>query len=141
MMPALSESPPESEKAHRCEDERHRLRFSKANAQVSQRRRRSQEQKKATVRSVKHHFPAGMLPVRGLFQVACMVIGLTAVTNVRRIQRYLEGKNQQKSTPITSSDGQNGASAQDTNAIFVRVWVWCERVVGLPSTTRSILAC
>ena len=87
-------------------DGRLRLRFTQAEAQASQRRRRSQEQKKtagnrraaveATVRSVKHPFPAGKLPVRGLFRVTCMVIGSAAVTNVRRIQRYLEAKNQRE---------------------------------------------
>ena len=43
----------------------------------------------ATVRSVKHPFPAGKLPVRGKFRVTCMAIGSAATTNVRRIQRYL----------------------------------------------------
>lgn len=43
----------------------------------------------ATVRSVKHPFPAGKLPVRGQFRVACMAIASAATTNVRRIQRYL----------------------------------------------------
>src|SRR4030067_737944 len=42
----------------------------------------------ATVRSVKHPFPAGPLPVRGQFRVACMLIGSAAVANIRRIQRY-----------------------------------------------------
>jgi len=132
-------------------DERHHLRFTQANAHASQRRRRSQEQKKAagnrrsaveaTVRSVKHPFPAAKLPVRGLFRVACMVIGSAAVTNVRRIQRYLEAKNQGKCTPTTSSDGQNGVPARDMNAFFVRIWAWCKRVVGLPPVTRPVLAC
>ena len=35
------------------------------------------------------HFPAGKLPVRGLFRVTCMMIAATAMTNVRRIQRYV----------------------------------------------------
>jgi hypothetical protein len=83
-------------------DGRHHLRFTQAEAHASERRRRSQEQQKegrnlraaveATVRSVKHPFPAGKLPVRGKFRVACMLIGSAAVANVRRIQRYLEGK-------------------------------------------------
>lgn len=42
----------------------------------------------ATVRSVKHPFPAGILPVRGLFRVTCMAIASAATANVRRIQRY-----------------------------------------------------
>ena len=46
----------------------------------------------ATVRSVKHPFPAGKLPVRGQFRVTCMAIASAATTNVRRIQRYLNAK-------------------------------------------------
>jgi hypothetical protein len=42
----------------------------------------------ATVRSVKHPFPAGKLPVRGLFRAACLVIGSAAVVNIRRLHRY-----------------------------------------------------
>jgi len=44
----------------------------------------------ATVRQVKHPFPASKLPVRGKFRVSCMVIGSAMITNVRRIQCYLE---------------------------------------------------
>jgi len=96
-------------------DERHHLRFTQAQAQASQRRRRSQAQKpkagnlrsavEATVRSVKHPFPAAKLPVRGLFRVACMVIGSAAVTNLRRIQRYLKAKNQRESASMSPSGG------------------------------------
>jgi hypothetical protein len=45
-----------------------------------------------TLRSLKHPFPAGKLPVRGKFRVACLLIGSAAVSNVRRIQRYLQAK-------------------------------------------------
>jgi hypothetical protein len=91
------------------------LRFTQAQAQTSQRRRRSQAYKKvagnlrsaveATVRSVKHPFPAAKLPVRGLFRVACMVIGSAAITNVRRIERYLKAKNQIKAATMAASTG------------------------------------
>jgi len=49
----------------------------------------------ATVRSVKHPFPAGKLPVRGQFRITCMAIASAATTNVRRIQRYLISKMKQ----------------------------------------------
>ena len=96
-------------------DKRHHLRFTQAQAQTFQRRRRSQAYKKvagnlrsaveATVRSVKHPFPAAKLPVRGLFRVACMVIGSAAITNVRRIERYLKAKNQKKAATMAASTG------------------------------------
>jgi len=83
-------------------DERLRVRFTQVEAQASQRRRRSKENKpragnlraavEATVRSVKLPFPEAQLPVRGKFRVACMLIGSAAVANVRRIQRYLQAR-------------------------------------------------
>jgi hypothetical protein len=83
-------------------DPRLHLNFSQAQASVSQRRRRSlaclQEGRnlraaiEATVREVKHPFPASKLPVRGRFRIACMVVGSALVTNAHRIQRYLEAK-------------------------------------------------
>jgi hypothetical protein len=110
------------------QDGRPRLRFTQSEAQVSQRRRRSQKQKKtagnlraaveATVRSVKHPFRGGKLPVRGLFRVTCMVIGSAAVTNIRRIQRYLADKKEGESDQTTSLESQRGASAQKLHAFL-----------------------
>ena len=87
-------------------DKRLRLRFTLAEAQASQRRRRSQESKQhagnlraaveATVRSVKLPFPEAQLPVRGQFRVTCMLIGSAAIANVRRIQRYLQARLQEE---------------------------------------------
>ena len=132
-------------------DERHHLRFTQAAAQVSQRRRRSQAYKQAagnlrsaveaTVRSVKHPFPAAKLPVRGLFRVACMVIGSAAITNVRRIQRYQEAKKKPKTTRTTAPGEQNGADARVLGSIFNRIWPWIRRVLSHPLVTRPIFAC
>jgi len=76
-----------------------RLRFTQADVDKAQRHRRSRTACadghnwraaiEATIRSVKHPFRAGKLPVRGLFRVSCMIIATAAMTNVRRIQRYL----------------------------------------------------
>jgi len=83
-------------------DPRLHLNFSVAQANVSQRRRRSLACLKegrnlraaieATVREVKHPFAASKLPVRGRFRIACMVVGSALVTNAHRIQRYLVAK-------------------------------------------------
>jgi Transposase DDE domain/Transposase domain (DUF772) len=83
-------------------DARFHLRFSQQQVNMSQRRRRSQMHLQegrnlraaieATVRQVKHPFPASKLPVRGRFRVTCMLIGSAMITNVRRIQRYLEAR-------------------------------------------------
>lgn len=75
-----------------------RLTFNQAEVEKSQRHRRSRAPHAAdhnpraavesTVRSVKHPFPAGKLPVRGLFRMTCLIVASAAMTNVRRIQRY-----------------------------------------------------
>ena len=52
----------------------------------------------ATVRSLKHPFPAGKLPVRGKFRMTCMMISSAILVNVRRIRRYQTEKEQ--SQPI-----------------------------------------
>jgi hypothetical protein len=42
----------------------------------------------ATVRSVKHPFPNGKLPVRGKKRMTMMIVGSAAMTNIRRIWSY-----------------------------------------------------
>jgi hypothetical protein len=101
-------------------DKRLRLRFTLADAQASQRRRRSKESKRksgnlraaveATVRSVKLPFPEAQLPVRGQFRVACMMIGSAAVANIRRIQRYLRARLQEEMKQNKVQDSQENAS-------------------------------
>jgi len=111
-------------------DGRYHLRFTHAEAHTSERRRRSQEHLKegrnlraaveATVRSIKHPFPTGKLPVRGQFRVACMMIGSAAVTNVRRIQRYLEAKNkEEKQQNNTLGRMENGQDHPGFSFIFL----------------------
>ena len=105
-------------------DKRLRLRFTLADAQASQRRRRSKEGKRksgnlraaveATVRSVKLPFPEAQLPVRGQFRVTCMIIGSAAIANVRRIQRYLQVRLQEEIRQNKLQDSQE--SAPDTLA-------------------------
>jgi hypothetical protein len=130
-------------------DGHHRLRFTLADTQASQRRRRSREQKQtainrraaveATVRSVKHPFPAAKLPVRGLFRVTCMVIGSAAITNVRRIQRYLVAKTQVKSTPRQRLNKKNGAAEHESNAFFARIFAWGQRLLAFPFVAQPSL--
>ena len=101
-------------------DPRHHLRFTQAEALAGERRRRSHEQQQegcnlraaveATVRSLKRPFPAGKLPVRGKFRVACLLAGSAAAANIRRIERDLEGtakpEDQQNTTP---GQGENAS--------------------------------
>ena len=111
--------------AGKQKDTRLRLRFTLAEAQASQRRRRCEENNQlsgniraaveATVRSVKLPFPEAQLPVRGIFRVNCMMIGSAAVANVRRIQRYLQAKLQAEMRQKTVRNPQDCAS--DTHAL------------------------
>jgi len=118
-------------------DMRWHLRFNKDQVNVSQRRRRSIIHKldgrnlraaiEATVRQVKHPFPAGKLPVRGLFRVACMAIGSAAVCNIRRIQRYLEAKKKLENGANVPQKG--GQSSKDS--LFVSIYFWLKVVLGV----------
>jgi hypothetical protein len=124
-LPACQECPLFKEskclaQAGKQSDKRLRLRFTLADAQASQRRRRSKESKKksgnlraaveATVRSIKLPFPEAQLPVRGQFRVTCMLIGSAVVANVRRIQRYLQARLHEEMKHNKVQDSQNSAS-------------------------------
>ncbi|OQA41369.1 MAG: hypothetical protein BWY52_02588 [Chloroflexi bacterium ADurb.Bin325] len=75
-----------------------RLTFDQADVERAQRHRRSRSEHspgrnlraaiESAVRSIKHPFPNGKLPVRGLFRMTCLIVASAAMTNVRRIQRY-----------------------------------------------------
>jgi hypothetical protein len=83
------------------------LRFSKQQFHVARRRQLSSQAKasgqnlrsavEATVRSVKHPFRNGKVPVRGQPRVSMLIIGSAAMSNVRRICRYLKNKNKPES--------------------------------------------
>ena len=87
--------------------------FSRKDFLWSQRRRRYQQLKEqvnnprtaveATVRSVKHPFPGSRLPVRGRFRVTCVLVASAAMTNIRRIWRYLVDKKQKKAADEATS--------------------------------------
>ncbi len=79
-------------------DPRFRLSFTLKQARAAQRRKRLLEHQdsgqnlraavEATVRSVKHPFRSGKLPVRGQFRITCLMIASAIHVNVRRICRY-----------------------------------------------------
>jgi hypothetical protein len=109
-------------------DGRYHLRFTQTEALAAERRRQSQAHAQqsqnlraaveATVRSVKHPFPAGKLPVRGSFRVTCMIIGSAAVTNVRRIQRFLTTKTKVQQAATSRQDQPEAPR----DSFFASVW-------------------
>lgn len=56
----------------------------------------------STVRSLKHPFPAGKLPVRGRFRMTCLMLASALVVNVRRIWRYQIQKRTEETSETTS---------------------------------------
>jgi hypothetical protein len=97
------------------------LRFSTQQQQVARRRQLSTRAKEsgqnlraaveATVRSIKHPFRNGKVPVRGQPRVSMMIIGSAAMTNVRRICRYLQAKN-------TSESRNKSQKSPSDNLVF-----------------------
>jgi hypothetical protein len=89
------------------------LRFSQHQIDIARRRKRCAAERasehhlrpaiEATVRSVKHPFPGSKLPVRGCIRMSMLLIGSCAMTNVRRIHRYLSGRNQPNRTKPTAN--------------------------------------
>jgi len=111
-------------------DPRYHLRFTQSQARSAERRRQSQAYARsnqnpraaveATVRSVKHPFPAGKLPVRGGFRMTNLIIASAAITNVRRIQRFIAAKRKPQSA---KSDGETKEkTAQDSFSLFLSRW-------------------
>lgn len=94
------------------------LRFSAQQQRVAHRRQLCTQAKEsgqnlraaveATVRSIKHPLRNGKVPVRGQPRVSMIIFGSTAMTNVRRICRYLQDKNKsesrEKSQQLPSDD-------------------------------------
>ncbi|MFO3795831.1 MAG: transposase, partial [Anaerolineales bacterium] len=109
-------------------DERRHLRFTQSAMQIAQRRRRSRDHQdtgrnlraavESTVRSLKHPFPAGKLPVRGRFRVTCLVIGSAAVANVRRIHHYLQAKMKAERQAKKATERQRSAQEGASTSIF-----------------------
>lgn len=109
-------------------DERRHLRFTLSAMQMAQRRRRSRDHQdegrnlraavESTVRSVKHPFPAGKLPVRSRFRMTCLVIGSAAVANLRRIHHYLQAKMKAERHPKKATERQKSAQEGTSISIF-----------------------
>ena len=76
----------------------------------------------STVRSVKHPFPAGKMPVRGQFGVSCMAIASAATTNMRRIQRYLVAKTKATQDAKMTKSEPNHPPKADTAPFFGLSW-------------------
>jgi len=95
----------------------------------------------ATVRSVKHPFPAGKLPVRGKFRVTCMAIASAATANVRRIQRYLIAKTKANQTIKGPQDKPGSLPKTRPVSFFVSVRTFLARCFGVQPVFSPSLGC
>jgi hypothetical protein len=129
----------------------HHLRFTQADAHASERRRRSQEQRKggrnlraaveASVRSLKHPFPAGKLPVRGKFRVACLLIESAAVSNIRRIQRYLQVKSKAEIARQLAPDAEKCTQEQAGGSFWAFARTTLAALCGLARPKLLAVSC
>ena len=86
----------------------------------------------STIRSLKLPFSDDQLPVRGRFRVSCMMIGSAVLTNVRRINRYLNTRTQ----PGSENGGPNRGRKATTNLRRS-----CTAFLGLFARLRHSWAC
>lgn len=132
-------------------DARRAVRFTQAEARAAERRRQSRARKKeggnlraaveATVRCVKLPYPDAQVPVRGKFRVTCLMIGSAAVTNVRRIRRYLLNQSERGKGTKVAPDEQN-AAPQTTPVSFLALIRTIFRYFACPwMFSRSIAGC
>ncbi len=108
------------------------LSFTQQEINWARRRRRHRQEKaakrnlraaaEATMRSVKHPFPAGKLPVRGRFRVTCMVIASTLMTNLRRIHRYRVEKMKKKAQPA-QANGKTARPVTGADSFSLLAWL------------------
>lgn len=107
------------------------LRFSQADLDLALRRKRrsdARQQKRnlraaaeSTMRSVKHPFRGGKLPVRGKARMSMVMIASAAMTNIRRIHGYQERLRSERKKP-GSGPNQQRETNKDLSVSLVR-WV------------------
>jgi hypothetical protein len=108
------------------------LRISQHQVDVAQRRRRSahaltsghnlRSAVEATVRSVKHPFRNGQVPVRGRPRVWMVLIGSAVMSNVRRIFRYQTDQSKAGKREKMVQKGTTRSSKRPITSSFVAFW-------------------
>ena len=121
-----------------------RLRFTPDQMAVAQRRRKMRQTKlegknpraaiEGTVREVKHPYPTGKLPVRGLFRMTCLMVASAAMTNVRRIHHYWEERRKAQRQNMTAVRDAKVAPEQPAHSFssFLKALLTSRRVFTAP---------
>jgi len=127
------------------------LRFTWQELRRAERRRRAREHREtghnrraaveATVRSVKHPFAGGKAPVRGRFRVACMVIGVAAVVNIRRIHRAIQAGYEPKEAQAGQESEARGQRNEQEQGMFSFVRGLWRSLTTFQLPRASSLAC
>ena len=107
------------------------LRFSQQEVDLALRRQRSAEARasgqnlrsavEATVRSVKHPFGNGKVPVRGQSRVSMVVLASAAMSNLRRIHRYLVEKSAQEAEKGNQRETETN-TGESVSSLFGSLW-------------------
>jgi hypothetical protein len=107
------------------------LRFSQQEVDLALRRQRSAEARaseqnlrsavEATVRSVKHPFGNGKVPVRGQPRVSMVVLASAAMSNLRRIHRFLAEKSAQEAEKGHQRETKTDTS-ESGSSLFGSLW-------------------
>ncbi len=120
-----------------------RLTFLATQVEVAKRRRKMRQSKQegknhraaieGTIREVKHPYPTGKLPVRGLFRMTCLMVGSAAMTNVRRIHHYWQEQRKEERRKMAPERDVTVAPEQPTLS-------FSSYLMGLLSGQRSFMA-
>ena len=115
------------------------LRFSQQEMDLALRRKRSakalasgrnlRSAVEATVRSVKHPFRNGKVPVRGEPRVRMILTGSAAMSNVRRIFRYKTDQSKAGKREKVVQKRAASASKQPIASLFVALWAQVRSVI------------
>ncbi len=123
------------------------LRFSQQNVDLALRRQRSAEARasgqnlrpavEATVRSLKHPFGNGKVPVRGQPRVSMVVLASAAMSNLRRIHRFLAEKSAQE-----AEKGHQRGTKTDTgesgSSFFGSLWRQVQVLLRMVSPSQTV---
>ena len=126
------------------------LRFSQREVNLALRRKRMADIRstgqnlraaaESTMRSVKHPFRNGKVPVRGRPRVSMVMIASAAMTNVRRIHRYLMRKEEGEGEEISGQSKKQSGLNQRSNPFLSSPRNGLLRLLPLKHYVRASLA-
>jgi hypothetical protein len=128
----------------------HVLRFSQQEVDLALRRQRSADARasgqnlraavEATVRSVKHPFGNGKVPVRGEPRVSMVVTGSAAMSNVRRIHRYQVAQRKDKEAEKAEKKAMRSTSQSLADSLFASFWTHMRHLLRSLNIFRPVWA-